>query len=219
VVCNPANPVILSSNLTTAFDSFFWSDGSAGLALFVSKPGKYWIQASNSCRQETVSDTVFIQDGVFPEVLWTERYSLCDADGFMLKAEVPGATYRWQDGSTSSSFQASNPGVYSVNIMLDGCEKVLQTEIEDCEILDIPNLFTPDGNALNERFVSGKMKGIRNQHLEIFNRWGQKIHESNDFKTEGWDGKTSLPGVYFWSLSYTNFKGESKTKMGIIEKQ
>jgi gliding motility-associated-like protein len=103
--------------------------------------------------------------------------------------------------------------------MLDGCEKVLQTEIEDCEILDIPNLFTPDGNALNERFVSGKMKGIRNQHLEIFNRWGQKIHESNDFKTEGWDGKTSLPGVYFWSLSYTNFKGESKTKMGIIEKQ
>jgi gliding motility-associated-like protein len=219
VVCSAAKPVTLSLKSATSFDSVLWSDGSDKTTLSVSKPGKYWVRTFDNCRKEAASDTLVVKESDFPEIPWTQKFSLCDADGFMLKAEVPGATYRWQDGSTSSSFQASNPGVYSVNIMLDGCEKVLQTEIEDCEILDIPNLFTPDGNALNERFVSGKMKGIRNQHLEIFNRWGQKIHESNDFKTEGWDGKTSLPGVYFWSLSYTNFKGESKTKTGIIEKQ
>jgi gliding motility-associated-like protein len=219
VICNPANPVMLSLKSVTNFDSVLWSDGSDKTTLSVSKPGKYWVRTFDNCRKEVASDTMVVKEGDFPEIPWSQKFSLCDADGFMLKAEMPGATYRWQDGSTSSSFQASNPGVYSVNIMLDGCEKVLQTEIEDCEILDIPNLFTPDGNALNERFVSGKMKGIRNQHLEIFNRWGQKIHESNDFKTEGWDGKTSLPGIYFWSLNYTNFKGESKTKTGVIEKQ
>jgi gliding motility-associated-like protein len=219
VICNPANPVMLSSNLTTAFDSFFWSDGSAGLALFVSKPGKYWIHASNSCRQETASDTIVVKEAEFPSIDWKDSLSLCQADSFLLNAEMPEASYRWQDGSSSPGFTATTPGKYSVDITLKGCIKTLKTVVEDCEILDIPNLFTPDGNALNERFVSGKMKGIRNQHLEIFNRWGQKIHESNDFKTDGWDGKKSLSGIYFWSLNYTNFKGESKTKTGVIEKQ
>ena len=219
VLCHTAKPVILSLKSAITFDSFLWSDGSAKSTLSVSKPGKYWIQARNSCWQETASDTILVREGEFPSIPWIESYSLCQADSFLLNAEMPEASYRWQDGSTSPAFLATNPGEYSVDITLNGCVKSLQTEIEDCEILDIPNLFTPDGNALNERFVSGKMKGVRNQHLEIFNRWGQKIHESNDFKTEGWDGKTSLPGVYFWSLSYTNFKGESKTKTGIIEKQ
>lgn len=219
VVCRAAKPVILSFKSSAAFNSFLWSDGSDKSTLSVSKPGKYWVQARDNCRQETASDTFFVKESEFPPIPWNESYSLCQADSFVLNAEMPEATYRWQDGSSSPAFLATNPGVYSVDITLNGCVKSLRTEIEDCEILDIPNLFTPDGNALNERFVSGKMKGIRNQHLEIFNRWGQKIHESNDFKTEGWDGKTSLPGVYFWSLSYTNFKGESKTKTGIIEKQ
>lgn len=219
VVCRSANPVTLSLKSSTTFDSFLWSDGSDKATLSVSKPGKYWVQAGNNCRQETASDTILIKEGEFPLIQWNESWSLCQADSFLLSAEMQDASYLWQDGSTSPYFLATLPGKYSVTITLNGCEKVLQTQIEDCEILEIPNLFTPDGNGLNEQFVSGKMKGIRNLNLEIFNRWGQKIHESNDFKTTGWDGKTSLPGIYFWSLTYTNFKGESKTKTGIIEKQ
>jgi hypothetical protein len=199
VVCNTANPLQLSLKFSGSFDSFLWSDGSTRATLSVSKPGKYWVQARNNCRQETASDTFLVQEGEFPMITWKETQSLCQADSFLLNAEIPDATYRWQDGSSSPTFIASQPGAYSVDITRNGCVKSLQTKIEDCEILDIPNLFTPDGNGFNERFVSG--------------------NESNDFKNQGWDGKTSKPGVYFWSLSYTNFKGETKTKTGIIEKQ
>ncbi len=74
-----------------------------------------------------------------------------------------------------------------------------------------PNAFSPNSsNTLNQQFLLAP-KGIleAGYHLQIFNRWGERIFEvQNVF--EGWDGKTKSgqnapTGVYIWLVDYQDF--------------
>ncbi len=72
----------------------------------------------------------------------------------------------------------------------------------------IPNIFTPDGDGLNEEFKITIGKGIKKiNYFKIFNRWGELMHiETNLLPTSGnvgaWDGtfkgKRVNPGVYVY---------------------
>ncbi len=48
-----------------------------------------------------------------------------------------------------------------------------------------------------------RWSGINQHTMIVFNRWGEKVWESNDFVT-GWDGKQNgrnvAEGTYFWIL-------------------
>lgn len=54
----------------------------------------------------------------------------------------------------------------------------------------IPNAFSPNGDGINDLFfVQGKDIDPENFELQIFNRWGEVVFETNDI-TEKWDGST-----------------------------
>lgn len=54
--------------------------------------------------------------------------------------------------------------------------------------LYIPNVFTPNGDGNNEVWqVLGNTAGIKKFEAMIFNRWGEKVFETQD-ATTGWDG-------------------------------
>jgi gliding motility-associated-like protein len=48
-----------------------------------------------------------------------------------------------------------------------------------------------------------KWSGINQHTIQVFNRWGEKVWESNNFP-QGWDGKKNgkfvAEGTYFWVL-------------------
>ncbi len=53
--------------------------------------------------------------------------------------------------------------------------------------LDVPTAFTPNGDGIND-IIFPNGWGLRKlNYFRVFNRWGQLIFESNDFKT-GWNG-------------------------------
>jgi large repetitive protein len=75
--------------------------------------------------------------------------------------------------------------------------------------LRIPNIFTPDGNNLND-FFTIETHHIEKYTMQIFTRWGRKIYENiwrdgKDSKS-GWDGKINKnntlapPGVYYYII-------------------
>ncbi|MCB9361423.1 MAG: gliding motility-associated C-terminal domain-containing protein [Flavobacteriales bacterium] len=70
----------------------------------------------------------------------------------------------------------------------------------------VPNAFTPNSDNLNESF-SPKGFGLKENgySFSIFDRWGEKLFETNELNT-GWDGtfKSELAplGVYIWKLTY-----------------
>jgi len=60
--------------------------------------------------------------------------------------------------------------------------------VEDCgSELWFPNVFSPDNDSKNDTFNPVSQGFIFSYHIQIFNRWGQQIYESDDAKN-GWDG-------------------------------
>lgn len=68
-------------------------------------------------------------------------------------------------------------------------------------LFTIPNAFTPNGDGVNDR-VCFNTDEILEFHIAIFNRWGEKVYESDD-PTECWDGtyrgNMCIPGVYTYT--------------------
>ncbi|WP_090154780.1 T9SS type B sorting domain-containing protein [Dyadobacter soli] len=83
-------------------------------------------------------------------------------------------------------------------------------------ILLIPDAFTPNGDAYNERFEV-KAYFVKDFSMSIFSRWGEVIYHSDDI-AEGWDGnfKTGKApgGYYLYKIEATNATGEKVVKNG-----
>ncbi len=131
-------------------------------------------------------------------------------------------TYLWQLGNLGTS-SVENPGATSFTepgeypIMLYaynelGCVDSAQhaVTVYQEEVLFVPNAFTPNGDGNNDYFeIYGKKDGWKQIEVMIFDRWGEKVFESNDmnFKWDGvYKGEKMMEGVYVYLLNivYTN---------------
>lgn len=61
----------------------------------------------------------------------------------------------------------------------------------------IPNLITPNDDNLNDTFEILNL--CPHSHVEIYNRWGELIFKSEDYKNE-WNGKNHSDGIYYVSF-------------------
>ena len=74
----------------------------------------------------------------------------------------------------------------------------------------MPNTFTPNGDGKNDIFkVVGENIGLSNFSLEVFNRWGEIVHEtSGGGSYKAWDGtyeSEQLPvGTYYYVIDLNN---------------
>jgi gliding motility-associated-like protein len=91
--------------------------------------------------------------------------------------------------------------------------------------LALPNVFTPNGDGLNDRFyvIAGKdVEKIKS--FLIYNRWGKKVFEKNNSLPNdaysGWDGttngKNAEMGTYVYTVIIEFRDGTSKTYNGTI---
>ena len=88
--------------------------------------------------------------------------------------------------------------------------------IDDDE-LNIPNVFTPNGDDKNQLFKFS-VKDLKEIRVEIYNRWGVNVYSWNSLQ-DGWDGKTrngmeSPEGTYYYLVNATNWRGRTITQKG-----
>jgi gliding motility-associated-like protein len=107
------------------------------------------------------------------------------------------------------------PGSYPVELVVinsTGCVDTVSAFvfIESDGTVSLPNIFTPDGDGLNDAFVPFE-KYHGEWQLTIFNRWGTEIFNTSDV-TKGWSGEGAVTGTYVWILTpQSGQKGEAKT--------
>ena len=91
--------------------------------------------------------------------------------------------------------------------------------------LALPNVFTPNGDGLNDHFYVIAGKDVdKVKSFVIYNRWGRKVFEKNNVLPNdyynGWDGTTNGKNAEMGTYVYTvilDFKdGSSKTYNGSI---
>ncbi len=127
-----------------------------------------------------------------------------------------GYLYIFDDGTTSNE---ENPlhvyledGTLNPRMLVTseyGCQDTsFETIFIEPFTIYAPNAFTPDGDEANNVFTPIVDLQIVEWNLQIYNRWGELIFESND-PNIGWDGtnaigKVSQDGIYMWKLRYTS---------------
>jgi gliding motility-associated-like protein len=181
----------------------------------------------------TISTTYLLFTGVdtisFPVIILYPLQSvleyqqpICQGKPLLLNAGNSGASFLWQDQSTNSTFQVTQPGIYYVDIS-NACGTITDTVRVDTNcvaFLEMPNVFTPNGDGINDLFIPIKTQQIKNLAFSIYNRWGNQIAEIKP-NMIGWDGKNgeeSCPeGVYFWLAIYSDKSGMQYSQKGFVQ--
>ncbi|MGK6350933.1 Ig-like domain-containing protein [Parapedobacter sp. DT-150] len=84
------------------------------------------------------------------------------------------------------------------------------------ETLGIPNLFTPNGDGLNDLFVIKNLLQYQGRELIVLNRWGNQVYKSTNYNND-WDGNTLAEGTYYYILRVRGSNnGEWQTHKGAI---
>lgn len=65
--------------------------------------------------------------------------------------------------------------------------------------LTIPNVFTPNGDNVNDVFVIAGLQRYPENELTIINRWGATVYQKKGYQNN-WDGSGLLEGTYFYLL-------------------
>jgi gliding motility-associated-like protein len=128
-------------------------------------------------------------------------------------------------------FKPTQAGTYTFIQRMDNCQITFDTVnitvLNDCSSLlplqNIPNVFTPNGDGINDVWEFSLGLGNTLKSLTIVNRWGNLIQNSilNTNNYISWDGKTTSgeacsEGVYFYTLQYTDAKGDTQKKNGYV---
>lgn len=128
--------------------------------------------------------------------------------------------FEWMPGASLSDSTIADPiamplqtTVYTFTTETDqGCKAEDDLTITVTNIFEVilPNAFTPNGDGLND-FIGLRARGIEDlEQFAIFNRWGQKVFETNDINDQ-WDGtfkgKPQELGVYVFYVQARKFLG------------
>ena len=176
------------------------------------------------------SNTAFCQSLVPCGTFTWQQDSVCPSPCYTFtQTSLITNSWLWtfENGNPSSSTAPappqvcySSPGPHEVTLTLTnpvGSVTYSQSILPEIDCpFTIPNIFTPDGDGVNDIFYC---KGLTESFsLQIYNRWGLELF-SSDVPGKWWDGNSGSgepapTGVYFFIL---NLPASDRTFKGPVE--
>ncbi len=185
-------------------------------------------QANGSC-PVSVTQIVISNANIASNFSLTPNTGLNPLDVNFTNLSTGATSYTWNYGNTNTAttFTAAQQtytavGVYTISLTVSNgvCNSVVSTQTllvtEPEPDLVVPNVFTPNGDNVNEIF---KVTPIKTKDFKcvIYNRWGAQLFAFSDIKA-GWDGKTGgndVPdGIYFYLITATDINDVKIEKQG-----
>lgn len=124
----------------------------------------------------------------------------------------------YPDGVATNSLTVNVSGTYWHTVTdAFGCSFTDTVKVKNaCEPqFFMPTAFTPNNDNLNE-YLNFTGKYIDYFHLQIFNRWGDLVFESNDFNAK-WNGETgkltAQSDVYYYIVNYASLANTEPQEM------
>ncbi|MFC6999298.1 LamG-like jellyroll fold domain-containing protein [Rufibacter roseus] len=210
------------------YASYKWSNGSTAPTIEVSQPGIYSLEAKDQ-RGNSYFGEINIEVCPTPDFSYTFD---CKTNSFQFQTEIdfPFDSFQWQienltiqnQLTVSHNFSQEGRQLVSLHVVKDGIEFTVQKEIfymptseSDCAGITIPNIFTPNGDGNNDKFV---VKGLfwwgsseqSTWRLIVYDRWGRQVYQSSDYRND-WAGENISEGTYYYHFSNKalnqNYKG------------
>lgn len=161
---------------------------------------------------------------------------------YCLNLSANASSYLWEFGDGETSTEESplhyyqEQGDYDVTLIAtneNGCADTLTllglVQANDLGMIEFPNAFSPNtvessGGFYNIHSLDNDVffpmhKGVDEYQLQIFNKWGELIYESNDV-AKGWDGyyrgQLVKQDVYVWKVEARFVNGQRYEKAGDV---
>ncbi len=220
--------------------SFFWDFGDGSTSTqdnpshLYPNPGTYvvklWAFDSTSCNK--VDSTSFsIKVSSIPFASFSYNPNPPEENKFtnFVNESVGATRYLWDfaDGDTSTQVNPSHifPATATYKVCLNaanaaGCSDDTCIDVRALikPLVDVPSAFTPGRFGINSH-IKVEGFGISQMHWVIYNRWGQKVYETDNRKSS-WDGtfngKLQPVDVYVYTLDVTFSDGKKFRKTGDI---
>ena len=222
---NAKEEIDLSITSGTGPYTFKWSDGTTTENLSNVHPGSYavTVQDANGCTFDT---TLVVENLNNFSVTASGGGTITLGGNSELHATGTGSAqtvFNWTPGSSLSCITCANTlaqpaetTTYTVvGTDTNGCsasDTVSVIVIEDYTIFT-PNAFTPNGDGNNDYFqIFGNLAGINYIDIKIFDRWGEKVFESEEptFKWDGtYKGVLQAPQVFAYEMKIVFNDGHS----------
>ena len=169
----------------------------------------------------TSTKPIDITAAIPPEIL-ADVTEACPGETVVLTLNNSYASAVWSTGVSGNSISVDEPGNYTVNTIdengcqgIDAIDIVLKAGCGEVTVV-IPNMFSPNGDMRNDRWVIPGLDTFQNCTMSVFDDKGVRVFRQSDYPAEGWDGSFNgkpLPdGVYYYYLSCP----DSKPKTGSV---
>lgn len=141
------------------------------------------------------------------------------------------SNYIWTFGTGANStspnpnYVYTNAGTYTVTLIALGFNNCNDTitkviTISDTAGLVIPNVFSPNGDGIND-FFQVISHGLTHFEGKIYDRWGKLVFEFKDandaWKGTNKNGSNCDDGVYYYIIQAKDMNGKEYDKNGFIE--
>lgn len=241
--CPSLSIVNLTATPTAGFGPFtyLWSDGSTNSTLSTNflSPGtfNYSVTITDQCgKQGTDAATVTV--GNFDAASFTASPTIGQSPllvNFVNTSSTLGiATYFWDFGNgnsqtTTTAINVSNvydtDGNFTVTLVVtdnqncvDSAKAVIQ--VFSNPIVSLPNVFSPNGDKINDYFGIIYFSNVEKFSCEIFNRWGEQMYNMTSV-LDSWNGKNKVgkpanDGVYFYKYKAASKTGQSIEGQGFV---
>ena len=237
--CGSSTTTLLGTTTSTSTVSYSWSgpaatsitSGSNTANPLVNQTGSYTLTVTDlltSCSATTSVNV--IQGNVTAGIAATPTTGIAPVTVSFTEQCVGASSYYWSFGDNNSNSIAPNPvyiyntnGTYTVMLIASSgpCSDTAYVTIiiKDGLTLEIPNVFTPNGDDINDVFTI-KTTGVKDISLQIFNRWGDKMYGFAG-PNAGWDGRMgngakATEGTYFFFVKVTGFDDSVIEKNGTV---
>ena len=192
----------------------------------------------SSCSEiTTYDDYIFMENDPIASFTFDPAVISSEIEAInFVNSSIGAVSYLWDFGDNSSSTVQNTSHTYtgaSDNILVSltastplGCFDIYEMTIVVLSeaIFYIPNTFTPDEDEHNQLwrpiFTSGF--DIYSFNLQVYNRWGEIIWETND-ASAGWDGTYGIDGlkvpsgIYNWTIRYgSKINDDTKQVNGFV---
>lgn len=176
-------------------------------------PTEIWQHSFESNQSIKVGDAIgafnAMQLGLDAKIYITRCNEIIQDSGFMAVINHPnrrGSASGFDEKSLSLSGRKNNIGLPNF---------IQSYFLFPNPVLDMPNVFTPNGDLYNPVFKPIQFENMLEAKLRIVNRWGQQVFITTDILS-GWDGGENPMGVYYWHITYEGKNGKTGTAKGWV---
>jgi gliding motility-associated-like protein len=127
-------------------------------------------------------------------------YKRTPEENFSLIEEINSPhtfTYRHYPGDVIMGCYA----VSSIDVNENESDKSEMVCVDECVSYEIPNVFTPNGDGINDILIAKTSGAVEKVDFKLFNRSGLLVFSTNNPRID-WDGtyngRVVSPGVYFY---------------------